>query len=338
MSGEYLATTDSYAVPNEYAQRYLAQQAGVTLTQESVDTYESHLRQFVQFLHTRGKSVLEIDFEAIRRFIEWCVRRGNRQSTIEGKVTAIGELYRYIQLRTDASDELVLDPLKFRDVDFTQYNTPPTIEREALSRAELRKLFDAFDSYRNRLMAIVGIETGARNSDIRNLRIENVSISDKEIEIHDPKGGVPYTIPISSDLAFELEMWITRHRPGYVTNSDSPYVFLSQHGGKLEANGSLNAIIREAAERAGIQEIIGKSRINHREVDRCEAEVETREWARVTVHTFRHSYITLLKESGVGIRYRQLMANHANAETTRGYTHGEQEAFHMIRDRYEPPR
>lgn len=172
--------------------------------------------------------------------------------------------------------------------------------------------FDVVKSYRNRLMLVVAIETGARNSDIRGLRVEDVSSDEELIHVRDPKGSRAYDVPISRELAFELEFWCKHHRKAYTTAPDAGYLFPSQRGGKLENNSSLNRIVTQAAEDAGIQETIASTTLTIADKERLNTDKERLEWNRVTTHTLRHSYITLLKDSGVGIRYRQLVANHTD--------------------------
>ncbi|WP_425293279.1 tyrosine-type recombinase/integrase [Halobacterium rubrum] len=321
-----------------YARKYLSWCEDVRLANNSVTTYDSHLTAYVVFLHDNELAVLSAEFTDVLDFLESCLRRRNRQSTIEGKLSTLREMYRYIHLRTDAQDKLQLDPLRLRDIDVSRYKTPEPIERDALARGEIRLLFDAFDSYRNRLMAVVVVETGLRNSDLRNLRIPDLDLDELEIHVADPKGAVPYDVPISADLAFELDLWLRQHRGAFKGAGLGEYVFPSQHGAKLESNGSFGRIIKRAAERAGIQETIERSRLPPEQQSEAGTGEEYREWSRVTPHTLRHSYITLLSESGVGLPYRQLVANHRSPETTQGYTHGREGAFETIRSRFDPPR
>lgn len=194
------------------------------------------------------------------------------------------------------------------------------------------------DSVRNLLLAITAGETGFRNSDLRGLTIQDVDFDELEIHASDPKNGNPYDAPISEDLTFELERWIDRHRLAYTSASDGPYLFPGKHAAKLETNGGLNTIIKTAAERAGIQEVIGTSKIGPEEQAAVETENSVRKWHRVTTHTLRHTYITFLKDSGVPLPYRQLVANHTDPGTTRNYTHGRDDVFDTIRDRFDPPR
>ena len=325
-----------HSVPNQLAREYLSHNEGLTLTASTVNTYDSTLTEFVQFLHDRDASVLSAEFSDILSYIESCVRRGNRQSTVTRKLSTIGELYRYIHLRTESGQELALDPLRFREIDLSRYNTPQKIERDALSREEIKRLFDAFQSYRNRLMAVLGVETGIRNSEIRNLRLDD--LNEDTIHVWDPKGSKPYDVPISDGLRFEFDYWLQHHRGGYAAASESEFVFPSQHGVKLETNGSLNTIVKRAAERAGIQEVIGRIQVPESQQGVLGTEQEYRELHRVTVHTFRHSFITLLADAGVGLQYRQLVANHDSVETTLGYDHSDSDVFESLRKNFDPPR
>lgn len=325
-------------VRDEFSREYLNRRAVLRFAPSTLETYDSHLVGYEQFLADRDTAVLTAEFVDVLEFVEHCVYRRNRESTIRGKLTTVQELYYFIRLRTDSGEDLCFDPLRLREIDVGRYRTPEPIQREALSRTEIRELFDAFDSYRNRLMAVVAIETGLRNSDLRDLKLADLDLDNLEIHVRNPKGSNSYDIPISADLGFELSFWNRHHRGGFDGVGDSEYVFLSQYGGKLETNGSFARIVREAAERAGIQGVIGQSQVNRDQSGNSVGEEQYREWHRVTPHTLRHSYITLLNEAGVELPYRQLVANHRSPITTRGYTHGNDSAFDLIRSRFNPPR
>lgn len=331
MSSKTSRPHESFRTTDELACEYLRRHAGIIHAPNTSESYDSNLKQFEEFLNGLGASVLSAEFEDIVSFVEHCVRRGNRDSTIQSKLSSISQCYRYIRLRTDAGDSLRFDPLRLQLIDLSEYRTPERIEREALTREELGRLFDAFQSYRNKLMAIVAAETGLRNSDIRNLKIDD--IDGGTITVRNPKGGQSYIVPISEDLEWELQHWIRTNRKGYAKAETSEYVFPGQNAVKLHTNGSLNTIIREAAERAGLQDSIGESRA-------CLADgnVEHREHQRVVFHTLRHTFVTLLSEDGVDLQYRQLLAGHRNPETTLGYDHSGGDPFETVRQQFTPPR
>jgi len=323
---------------NPYVADYLATNEVLVLAPSTVRTYRYLLREYIRYLTAIETTVLNAEREDVVTFLERCVRRGNRESTLRSKFNAVYQLYRHIKLYMDEGDELNVDPLELETIDLGQYRTPAPIEREALTREELRQLFDAMDSYRNRLLAITAVETGLRNSDLRELTLDDIYFDELEIHARDPKNSIPYEVPMSDDLAFELECWIDGPRTAHTTTTESQYLFPGRYSEKLETNDGLNTITKSAAERANIQRVIGTSEIDSDRVTATKTEHSERRWHRVTPHTLRHTFITLLKDAGTQLSYRQLVANHTNPETTRGYTHGKNDVFETIRDRFDPPR
>ena len=317
---------------------YLQANADIILAPMTVDAYRSRLSTYTTYLDDQDRSILDAEKEDVVGFIEEGVRNGNRQSTLRTKLSTIIEFYKHIRLRTDAGSELSLDPLELETIDVGKYRTPDELQRVALSREEVRKLFDAMSSYRNRLFVGTGVETGLRNSDLRELKIEDADFENETLHVRSPKGNSPYDVPISNDLVFELDYWIQEYRPAYGGSTDSSFLFPGQTSAKLETNGSLNGIVKKAAERAGIQDVIGTSELADGQREALNTQKREREWSRVTVHTLRHTYITLLQQAGIPIAYRQHVANHRNPNTTRGYSHGPESIFEVIREKFDPPR
>ena len=323
---------------NPYVRDYLDTNEDIVLAPSTIRTYRTQLQEYVRFLDDNGTTVLDAEQEDVVEFIEHCVRRGNRESTLSGKLAVIGQLYRHIKFRMGEDDEMSFDPLELEMIDLGRYRVPAPIERDALSREEVRQFFDAMDDLRNLLLAITAVETGFRNSDLRNLTVQDVDFEELKMRADDPKNGRPYNAPISEDLAFELKhCWLNGPRSAYTT-VDSPYLFPGKHSGKLETNSALTTIYKTAAEAAGLQDTIGTSEIVPEQQAALNTEQSVRRWSRVTSHTLRHTNITLMKDSGVPLSYRQLVANHVSPETTREYTHSSDDVFDAIRDRFDPPR
>ena len=323
---------------NPYVRDYLDTNEDIVLAPSTIRTYRTRLKEYVRFLYNNDTTVLNAEREDVVEFIEHCVRRGNRESTLSGKLAVIGQLYRHIKFRMNEGDETTLDPLELEMIDLGRYRVPAPIKRDALSREEARQFFDAIDDLRNLFLAITAVETGFRNSDLRNLTVQDVDFEKLEIHAEDPKNGRPYSAPISEDLAFELKYcWLNGPRTAYGTG-DSSYLFPGNHSPKLETNNALTAIFKAAAEEAGVQDVIGTSEIVSEQQTALDTEHSVRHYHRVTSHTLRHTNITLMKDSGVPLSYRQLVANHVNPETTREYTHGSDDVFDTIREQFDPPR
>ena len=127
---------------------------------------------------------------------------------------------------------------------------------------------------------------------------------------------------MSRELASKLKQWEQTGREGYDTAESSPYMFPSNDGEKLMHNRSFNNLVVRAAERADIQEIIGTEIVLNSQDLRDE---QRREIHRVTVHTLRHTCLTMLKKAGAPPEARRKLANHKNIETTEDYTHDDED-------------
>ena len=158
----------------------------------------------------------------------------------------------------------------------------------------------------------------------------DLDLDEPEIVAHNPKYGRPYTVPISEDLALELDIWRRNGREALLGGRDSDYLFPSRRGKMIETNNNLGKIIRNAAESAGIQKVIGKT---HYETKYMETDFVKRTWHEVIPHALRHTFITLLEKQNVPIEYRQLLANHKSSETTQNYSHGKKDVLEKVQNR-----
>lgn len=320
---------DEFDIPCKWARRYLAHRCADSLQNKSLSEstlsgYESYLREYVNFLHGHGQTILDAKFELFEEFILFCVGIGRRTSTIMGRVSAIKGLYKHIKLKEDVKAKTPL--LEFEQIERRVIDelTPSAIQREDLTRDELEKLFSAMNNERDRLMTIVGAETGFRNSDIRGIRLRDIDFDVPEVYAHDPKYSKPYTVPISEELALELEIWVETGRKAKFGHLDSEYLFPSERGPKIESGNNLTYIVREAAKEAGIQGVLGTTQYESEYLK--EPKVD-RTWHQVIPHILRHSFITILEKEGVSLEYRRLLANHSSTETTLDYSHGKKEVL-----------
>ena len=329
LSGERAKRTKKptdFDIADERVREYLASRSAPNLrinqkklTEGSLATYESRLNEWVNFAEAKGYDILTIPDSELYRFIIFSVNSGLGAGTVGDKLSIIKGLYKYID-RVEGYESVLCE----RDFEISPElytdSCPPDIEKEHISEDEVACLFSAIDNDRDRLMVFVGLETGFRNSDIRNIKLKYTDLENQEITAHNPKGhNNAYTVPISKELALELQLWIHDGRESLAQNKDTEHLFLTATGsGHLKTNGSLWKIVTDAAEKAGIQEIISERTYNN---PYNKSGKVHKKYNRVTPHTLRHTFITLLEEKGIQLEYRQLLANHANPSTTQRYSH-----------------
>lgn len=253
---------DEFDIPSKWARRYMAHRCASTLNKKpisegSIPNFVSILREYANFLHDHDLTVVDARFRAVEAYISYSINLGRRTGYVMQQVFKIKGLYKYLELSEDIDAKI--SPLEFDQIDKDAIDsyTPPDIEREDLTKDELKQLFDAMSRDRDRLMTILGVETGFRNSDIRGIRLEDINLNEPEVLAHDPKYSKPYTVPISEELALEIEIWMETGRKYLLGQRESNYLFPSEKDRQISSNTGFCTIIRDAAEEADIQTILG---------------------------------------------------------------------------------
>jgi integrase/recombinase XerD len=167
-------------------------------------------------------------------------------------------------------------------------------------------------------MVLLASEIGARNASLRRIRLSDVHLDEKYVQLENTKSDRVYTVPISTEMTLELERWIQVERDKSSTSLDSPYLFPGVYKDKLENSSSLWRIVTEAAERAGIQEVVDEREPTEAERRQGTLEGPYRQY-RVNPHLLRHTFSSLLEEAGLDSEARRDALDHEDVETTQEY-------------------
>jgi len=152
---------------------------------------------------------------------------------------------------------------------------------------------------------LLGYYTGARLSDVANMRWSAIDWSNKVIRFTPSKTKKPVAIPLHRDLEHEL-----LKKPGIGKATLFPSLAGKGTGGKHGLSGRFGAIM----EKAGIE---GK---------RTRAG-GGRTLSSLSFHSLRHSFNSAMANAGISQELRQKLTGHTSAETNKIYTHHELEAL-----------
>jgi integrase/recombinase XerD len=206
-------------------------------------------------------------------------------------LVAVRGLHRFLAL------EGSLDADPTRDVSPPR---PPSRLPKAIALDDVERLLDAASvgdtpvSLRDRALLEVLYGTGARISEAVGLDVDDVDGEDGVVRLRG-KGGKERLVPLGSYAARALEAWLVRGRPALAAaGRGTPAVFLNTRGGRLSRQSAW-AVLRGAAERAGLH-------------------------GHLSPHTLRHSFATHLLEGGADVRVVQELLGHASVTTTQIYT------------------
>jgi site-specific recombinase XerD len=214
--------------------------------------------------------------EQVRQYVDALPERG-LSATIERRMLcALLFLFR----RTLGKPEFV-SFIKLR----RRYSKLPTV----LSQKEVYALLNAIEHYRYQAVAMVMYGTGLRVTEAIRLTVRDIDSERGVIQVTCGKGGKPRQVQLSESLCQWLRQYWDRERP------PAPYLFANQQG-KLPTTGTMQKVLKLAAEQAGIKK-------------------------HVTPHVLRHCFATHLLEEGTDVRVVSALLGHASISTTARYTH-----------------
>lgn len=157
-----------------------------------------------------------------------------------------------------------------------------------LSKEEVKHMIDRTRNIKHKSILSLIYSAGLRRSELLGLKLNHIDSSRMVIQIIQGKGFKDRLVTLSPKVLEMLREYYKSYQP-------KVFLFEGQDGGQYSAE-SVGNIVKQAAKKAGIKK-------------------------RVTAHTLRHSYATHLLESGVDIRYIQVLLGHKSSKTTEIYTH-----------------
>jgi len=314
----------------EAANEYLDTVAGSEITISSADTYESSLRQYGHYLNKEGISPLEVSISDIMDHLRARVEQNLSENTISKEITSIKNMYWFHRLEGETQPEL--DLFLLDDINSSDFNTPTRPDQEPLSISELDQLCVATDCFRDKLIIVLGGEVGARNEALREMKLYEINLESNIVDVKNTKSGGSVDIPISDELALQLERWMRVEREAY-SSTNSDYLFPGRRDNKLKSSRSLWRIVHDAANKAGIQRVVREREFSEAEKRVHNREVGVRCQYRVSPHTLRHTFAHLLEKAGLSSKARRDALDHNNLSTTEEhYSFSESEYEDQIRD------
>lgn len=146
---------------------------------------------------------------------------------------------------------------------------------------------------RDRTILEVLYSTGIRNTELRNLTVDNLDLQAQKVFIKKGKGGKSKTVCIGEWLIPLLQRYLEHSRPHFVKNGSN--VLFPSKRGRIITVGNLRDMVLKYAQKFGTAK-------------------------NITPHTFRHCCAKHLLQAGCDLRYVQEHLAHADIKSTIVYT------------------
>lgn len=268
------------------------------LSPHTIGAYRRDLDRYAAFLRGQGIDALEaVRREHVAQFAQSLSTgddggRALAPSSASRTVVAIRGWHRFAVLEGWTS----ADPAAQVKPRAVPKRLPKAIPIDAVERIlDQAGAGDGIAPLRDRALLELVYATGARISEATGLDVDDLSLEPgAETVLLRGKGRKERIVPVGTYAARALDAYLVRARaPLAAAGRGEAALFLNSRGGRLSRQSAW-AILRAAAERAGVPD--------------------------VSPHTLRHSFATHLLTGGADVRVVQELLGHASVATTQIYT------------------
>jgi site-specific recombinase XerD len=271
----------------------------------TVTGYASYLRQFLRWMEANGypePTLNDLSTPVLRRYLYYLSGEGLRPRTIRGRFHPITGLGAFLVengiLETNPTKALTM-PKK------------DAARRTMVTEEEAFALLDACERLPNarkialsRAVFAVFIFAGLRRSELLDLRVGDVNLSEKCLLVRNGKGNKSRMVYVGETCLTAIREWLTI-RPQNVSHD---YLFLSDRTRRLAELGLVKLFDA---------------------VKRCAGYAER---AHIQPHSIRHQFASRLLAKGADIRSIQSALGHAHLSTTAIYLHLNEQQAKQVAD------
>lgn len=282
-------------------------------SESTLRNHKSSLKGFAEYLDNVGIPLFDVSALDIEDWVNTLLADDYAPRSVRVKCYAVSAVYQTFQKRGFVGENPIEEADGISDLSATRLEQHR--DEEYLTLDEYKKLRDAADTLRDRLVIELLWNTGVRVSEAVNIRISDIDRDERSIEITSAKTNrhatpESRTVYYSRSFGRTLKAWLDgggRARyPG--AHGDHDYLLVSSHEDQM-GDARPSKIVRETADEAGIQEVLYTDRSG-------------RDRNRVHAHLLRKSYGVhrIRSDTGGGsmpLPYLQELMGHDDISTTR---------------------
>ncbi len=278
-------------------------------------TFALFLKYLQQYYHVRPDHIVidDISTKKVVDFLNHLQKtRGNANSTRNARLAAIHSFVKYLLMEYPVlaghMQPVLAIPVKKtkkKILDFLSQG-----EMDAILASPTDK---SWCGRRNRVLLEVMYNTGARVSEIVELKVANVRLETSGMIHLTGKGRKERTVPLWKDTIKLVRKWIESNR----YSSDS-YLFPNNRGGKMT--------------RSAIAKMLASV------VETTKDQCPTLKSRKVSPHTLRHTTAMHLLQSGVDITVIAMWLGHESIETTHIYMKADMAMKEKALQEMRPPK
>ncbi len=251
----------------------------------TVKAYKQDIDQFISFFNY---SYYDLSRDKIRDFLSHLYLSTSNRATISRKIYAIKSFFQYL-INRGISEK---NPMELISVPKVEKKLPEILTEDEMGRFLESLPENSIQEVRNKALFELLYASGLRLSELTNLTIENINISERLLRVLG-KGKKERIIPFNKKASKILQKYMFLSNEKYPKKNN--YIFLNLKGEKISDRG-VEKIVKEVFRKM------------------------TESTKNIYPHLLRHSFATHLLQRGVDLRMIQELLGHSNLSTTEKYT------------------
>jgi site-specific recombinase XerD len=264
-------------LPDQFPGNYIAmletEMRSRKFSQHTRTAYISHNKALCKWLQKPPEDVTSYDIKRYLAYLEQAKQYA--AATLNSTLSAFKFFYNDVLKRDTAQDQ----------------RRPRQDKRlpVVLSKAEIRKMFDAERNEKHRLILMMVYASGLRVSEVVKLKRQDMDFDRKTILIVGGKGRKDRSTIMSDTVYHELKEY-------YIQNKITDWLFTGADPSQHLTIRTAQHICKKALKKAKIEK-------------------------KASIHSLRHTFATHLLENGYDITHIGKLLGHASIITTARYTH-----------------
>jgi len=271
-------------------------------SENTIKAYNNDLKKFKNFI--KNKTINNIDENSIKDYIKYLNKENNDAKTISHNISTLRSFYKFLLIEKKVNK----NPMEYIELPKTKKSLPKTLSIEEIDKLLDINLTDSF-SFRNKAMLELMYSSGLRVSELINVKIHDIDVSNCIIRIMG-KGSKERIVPLGDYAIKYIELYLKEYREKLIKRELNDYLFLNNHGKKMTRQGFFK-ILKQIAKEKNIK-------------------------TEFSPHTLRHSFATHLLNGGADLRSIQEMLGHSDISTTQIYTHVSKEKLKENYNNFHP--
>ena len=258
-------------------------------SENTIKTYTEALKSFLIFYNE--KPVAEITNDDVVRYNNEYILNNNLSASYQNQIVNAIKLFFKTVLDTKIEFDKIHRPKRAK------------VLPNVLSKEEVKLILNAHSNIKHKMMLSLIYSCGLRCGELLALQPVHIDSKRNLVMLKNAKGKKDRITPLSPKILEMLREYFKVYQP-------TAYLFEGQKAGTSYDARSLQQVIKQAVQKAGISK-------------------------PVTLHWLRHSYATHLLESGTDLRYIQELLGHNSSKTTEIYTHVSTKSLQQIKSPFD---